>query len=121
MRTDAQRIGAYISKTVAGTVGLKIAAMLEGMKTGFTSAAESLVPLETQCQALLNGLGTVPSCDYPFYMSFVRELWARQYKGIDGDGLVGFAITCCAKWTAYGLVEANLQAIALTLFGIVIP
>ena len=115
------RIASYIAKTTPTTVGLKIAEMLTTMKSRFTVGVTAMVAVETQVQGLLNGLGTVVTADYPFYMAFARELQTRQYRGIEGPGLTAWAVTCCAKWVSYGLTESVLQDVADTVFGIVIP
>lgn len=121
MKNDAQRIAAYIAKTVPTTVGLKVASMLSGMKAGFNSATSDLVDIEIAIQAFCNGEGDIPTIQYPFYMNFGRELWSCQYRGIDGPGLLFKAKAMLIKYTSYGLDAASLKALALAVFSIVLP
>jgi hypothetical protein len=115
MRTDEQRIAKYLAKTVPATMSLKVAAVLTGMKSGFASATESLVAVETQVQALLNDAGK-PTIHYPFYLSFARELWKLTRNGINGDSAQDVAQPILDKWEDYGLDGATLVAIADNVF-----
>lgn len=121
MRTDAQRKDKYVAKTTPTTVGLKVASVLGDMKSGFSAAISDLYPIETKIQGILNSAGTVPTLRYPFYLNFGRELWKRDWAGIDGPALVAMAVVLTAKYVDYGLVEAHLIKIALDCFGITVP
>jgi hypothetical protein len=120
MRTDADRSEKYTAKYNAATIGLKIASMLSGMKSGFASAINDLVSIEQQAQGLLNISGT-QRVEYPVYYNFVRELWAIQSRGITGHGLTVAGVGLEAKYASYGLDPNLLKSMALTLFGVVIP
>lgn len=117
MRTDAERLAAYGSKTTPATVGLKVAAQLAGMKTGFAAAINSLVPIEMQIQGLLNA-NPVPTIQYPFYLNFGREIWGMRNRGIDGAALSAMAQSLHDKYELYGLDTARLVEIADTVFNI---
>lgn len=117
MRTDAQRIAAYISKTTPTTVGLKVAAQLAGMKTGFTAMANSLAPIEQQVQGILNGL-TVPIVRYAGYYNWTREVWAAQTRGLDGPSLVDRCEVIKVKYIANGYADSTLKKIAADVFNI---
>lgn len=119
MKSDAQRIASYLAKTVPSTVGLKVASMLSGMKTGFAGAAHSLVPVEIAIQAVLNDTD-IPTIEYPFYLNFGRELWSEQGKGIDGPTLASVAQSLHDKYEAYGLATATLVDIADQVFHITV-
>jgi hypothetical protein len=121
LKDDGHRIAAYIAKTVPTTVGLKVAAMLTGMKSGFAAAINELVPIEQSIQGICNDDDKVPTIRYPYYLNFGRELWARKNAGIDGPGLVGFAIPLAAKYVSLGYDTVVITKIALDVFGIVIP
>lgn len=123
MISDADRSASYISKTVAATLALVVAAVLPDARTNFADAQgmSALVAKEQEIQGLLNGLGTaVPTIDYPFYLAFGRELWALTRKGIAGPGLTLAAQGVRDKWNykAFLLAE-NLDLIALTVFNVV--
>lgn len=119
MRSDAQRIGAYITKTAPTTVGLKVAARLTGMKSGFAAAVTELVPIEQQIQGLLNA-AAVPTIQYPYYLAYGREIWGMRNRGIDGDALTAMTQSLHDKWEANGLATATLITIADTVFNITV-
>jgi hypothetical protein len=123
MRIDAERIAAYLAKTVPSTVSLKVASQLATMKTGFSAGiggVDGLVATEVAIQTILNDQPTpaVPTIQYPYYMNFGREIWARKHAGIDGAALKDNAEVYRIKYIAYGLVEAILDEIGLTCFGL---
>jgi hypothetical protein len=97
VRSEAERQDQYGAKVAPTTVGLKVAARLAGMKTGFEAAINSLVPIEQQIQALLNA-NAVPTIRYPFYLSFGRELWGLEDSGISGAALTLMAQSLHDKW-----------------------
>jgi len=114
------RESAYNAKYDPTTVGLKVAARLTGMKSGFEAAIAALVPIEQQIQGLLNDDGTIPTTKYPFYMAFGREIWGRQHRGISGPALAAESQIRADKWVDWGLDCAMLATIALDVFGITI-
>jgi len=115
MRTDAERIAAYNSKSTPTTVALIVTAQLPGMKAGFASLAGDIVAKETAIQAQLNALG-LPTIQYPFYLNFGRELWSLGKRGISGTTLITMAQSLVDKYTRYGLIGDILKAIALEIF-----
>ena len=119
MKTDLQRDDSYIAKTVAATVSLKVASRLATMKTGFSTAMLSLVPIEIAIQAVLND-ADVPTIDYPFYLNFGREIWKLQNKGIDGTTLASSAQSLHNKYESYGFATATLADIADQIFHITV-
>jgi hypothetical protein len=119
VKSDAERIASYLAKTVPATVSLKLASVLAGMKTGFSAAAQSLVPMEISVQAILND-ADVPTIDYPFYLSYAREVWKRIRLGIDGPTLASVAQSLHDKWEAAGLASATLVDIADQVFNITV-
>lgn len=119
MRTETQRIDQYGAKTAATTVGLKVAARLTGMKTGFAAAINLLVPILQQVQALLNA-ADIPTIRYPFYYAYAREIFHKETQGINGDSLASAAQSLHDKWEANGLATATLIEIADTVFSITV-
>lgn len=120
MRTTADRSDKYQAKYDAPTVGLKIAAQLTPMKAGYQTAVESLYLVEAAIQVILNAVGSVPT-QRPFYYNFGREIWKRQFGGMDGPALTAYAITLHTKYVSYGLTSLVLKQIAFDVFTIVIP
>jgi len=119
MKSAVDRRDAYSAKTVAPTVGLKIAAVLPGMKSGFAAAINSLVPIEEQIQALLNAHAT-PTLQYPYYLAFGRELWGLERAGISGAALDAAAQSFHDKWVSRGLATAYLVEIADSVFNVTV-
>jgi len=121
MRTSTERKDGYAAKTVAATVSLKVASRLSGMKTGFATAVQSLVPIEITTQGILNS--TTPGVaviQYPFYLNFGRELWGMRFRGIAGLALTAQAQALSTFYTAKGLTANTLIAIAMTCFNLVV-
>jgi hypothetical protein len=119
VRTEAERTDQYNAKTAPTTVGLKVAAGLTGMKSGYADAVNSIVPIMQQTQALLNSAG-VPTITYPYYLAFAREIWALTAKGITGATLEDMAQSLHDKWEAYGLATARLIEIADSVFSVTV-
>jgi len=86
----------------------------------YINATSSWFAFEELIRSLLNAVeGGVPITWYPFYLSFGRELWQRQYmRGIPAASPAGAqeAAIGVAKWVARGLDNATLAAI-VSLFG----
>jgi hypothetical protein len=120
VKTDLERKASYEAKNVAATVALKVASRLSGMKTGFSTALNSLVPIEIQVQGILNVIGTIPTLDYPFYYNFARQIWSRKFKGIVGTALTLQAQALSSYYQDVGYAAAPLIKIALDCFGLTV-
>jgi hypothetical protein len=120
MRPASARSDQYDAKYDAPTVGLKVAAQLTPMKAQFKTAVESLYIVEVGIQTILNAVGCAPT-QRPFYYNFGREIWKRQYGGMDGPALKEFALVMHTKYVSYGLGNLILIQIAFDVFGITIP
>lgn len=122
MKDDATRIAQYNAKTVATTVGLKVASMLPTMKTGFADQCASFVAKEIAIQGVLNAVvGGIPTIQYPFYLNFGREIWKRERAGITGPSALMHSISLEDKYEGYGLAAITLKKIALDVFSQIIP
>jgi len=69
---------------------------------------------------VLDGQG-VATIDYPFYLSFGRELWSLTQKQVSGESLAQEAAVLIAKWVARGLELPVLQAIRTDVFNVGAP
>lgn len=123
MQTDQQRKDAYAAKTTPATVSLKVASQLSTMKSGFAAGiggVDGLVAMEVAIQTILNDQPTpaVPTIQYPFYLNFGREIWARKNSGIAAAALKDNAEVYRIKYMSYGCAETILDEIGLTCFGI---
>lgn len=120
VQTDTQRKDMYGVKNVAATVALKVASRLSGMRTGFSAAMQSLVPIEIQMQGILNTIGTIPTLDYPFYYNFGRQVWSKKHQGISGAALTMQAQALSSYYQDVGYAAAPLIQIALDCFGLTV-
>jgi hypothetical protein len=119
LQDSTHRSNWYNAKTVAATVGLKIAAVLPDMKTGFSAAVTELVAIEDQVRGLLNA-NAVPTIYYPFYQNFGRELWKLTNNGISGTTLDAMGQALHDKYVSRGLATARLIEIADTIFNVTV-
>lgn len=117
-RTDALRIAKYVAKVTPTTIGLKVAAMLTGMKSTYAAVANDLQPIESQVQAVLD-TNTVASVFRGGYYAYARELWKRKKLG-GNPALDNDAQTIKTKWVSQGLTSGVCIAIASTVFGITV-
>jgi len=90
------------------------------MKTGFGVAVQSLVPIEIQVQGILNTNGTIPTIQYPFYLNFARQIWSKQFAGIEGVSLTFQAQALKDFYVVKGLTSSVLIAIAMSCFTVVV-
>jgi hypothetical protein len=121
VKSDVTRIASYDAKTVATTVGLKIASELSTMKSAFAVACAAFVAKEIEIQAVLNGEGDIPPIQYPFYLNFGREMFALARKGRTGVIQVAHGTSLKTKYSSYGLDGDVLSKVALDVFTVVIP
>jgi hypothetical protein len=115
MRTSGQRIDAHEANYATATVGLKVAAQLAPMKARFGVATGQLAYIEIKIQGILNDSG-IATIQYPFYLSFGREMWALGFQGIHGATLLARATGLHTKYVSYGLTTAIVKRIALDVF-----
>jgi hypothetical protein len=115
-----KRIAKYIAKTAPTTVGLKIAAMLESMKSNFTPVTEDLVDMMTLVQIeLAANHPAVHTIDYGRYYAYAEELW-KLLRTTSQPTADAEAQIIHDKWEARGLVTATLIAIASNVFNITV-
>lgn len=121
MRTDAQRSEKYVAKTVATTVGLKIAAELTGMKPSFAAFVNAFTTMQGLVNACAAGEGVRP-IEMGGYQAFAAKIWKLQNSTVD-PVLTNVATGYGKQFKSRGLTGATLTKIALDVFGltIVIP
>jgi len=102
----------------------RIKATLDQKRPGMIASVTALYPMiaamELQVKQVCDGSG-VPTIQYPFYLCFGREMWARSRKDISGESLAIEAATLIAKWVARGLTQSVLQAIRTDVFNVSAP
>ncbi len=102
----------------------RIKATLDELRPTMLANVSAVTPMitamELQVKQVCDGAG-VPTIQYPFYLSFGREMWALTRKDISGESLAIEAATLIAKWKARGLTEALLAAIRTDVFNVAAP
>ena len=120
MADPAKRVAKYTAKVTPERSSDTVAARLGTMTPNFTGVANDIVQSEQQVRTVLNVSG-VPTIQYPYYLSFGRELWARVRRGMAGESLAMEAAILIAKWVGQGLTQAVLQAIRTDVFNVAAP
>lgn len=118
MTGTQDRSANYNAKYVATTVGLKIAAMLTGMKGSFAAFANEIEPIEQATSTVLNTNGVV-SAKRPPYLNYARELW-KKTKTEAGSALTSDAQLIKDKYVDHGLDSGVCISIALDVFAIIV-
>ena len=90
------------------------------MLANVTAVFPMIAAMELQVKQVCDGAG-VPTIQYPYYLSFGREIWALSRREISGESLAIEAAILIDKWKARGLVEAVLQAIRTDVFNVAAP
>ena len=120
MKGAIYRTQKYDAKYTPANLTRDLTVKLPKMTERFTAVTPMLVASETAVKQVLDGSG-VPTIQYPFYLSFGREMWALQNKEISGESLAQEAAVLIAKWVARGLTQAVLQAIRTDAFNVGAP
>lgn len=118
MRTDAQRTEKYVSKTVATTVGLKVAAQLTGMKPSYAAFTNDFSAMQALVTACIAGQGIRP-IEAGGYQAFAAKLWKLQNSTADPT-LTNVATSYGKQFKSRGLDGATLMKVALDAFTLVI-
>jgi hypothetical protein len=79
-----------------------------------------IVSMEDQVKQVLDGDG-VSVIQYPFYLSFAREVWRLQRRGMSGESLALEVETLIAKWVARRLSQSVLETIRTQVFNVSAP
>ncbi|MEO0005184.1 MAG: hypothetical protein ABIK47_00790 [candidate division WOR-3 bacterium] len=112
-----RRITKWTNKTDPQKIAATLTGLREMMIANVQATFPEIVAMETQVKQVLDGEG-VSVIDYPFYLSFARELWAKQRAGLSGDSLAIEAQTLIQKWVARGLAQPVLEVIRTQVFNI---
>ncbi|MGQ9678969.1 MAG: hypothetical protein ACUVUD_06805 [bacterium] len=99
----------------------KVKAVLEELRDSMLANTQTVFPallqMETETKQVLDGEG-VSVLQYPFYLSFARELWRKQRQGISGSSLARETEVLIAKWEGRGLSVPVLERIRTQVFNI---
>jgi hypothetical protein len=108
---------AYDTSAIKAQIDKKRADMLARM----TSQTVAIVSMEGQVKQVID-LAGVSVIQYPFYLSFGRELWAMTHgREISGEAAAVEAELLIVKWVARGLTRSVLETIRTGVFNIAPP
>ena len=116
----AQRIAKWDAKFKTDRVKAVLDDMRDTMYQNVQATFPQITAMELQVKQVLDGLG-VSVAQYAMYLSFGRELWSLQNKGISGESAAMEADVLLDKWVARGLTQAVLEAIRFQVFNIPAP
>jgi hypothetical protein len=116
VRSAEQRIRKYDAKVDPEIVKMRFAQMKPNMVNYATDAFASLVAMEEAVKTILDAQGVLIG-QYPFYLSFAREIWRLKNK-FGGQTLFSECDIATAKWRSRGLDPTILNTIKRDVFGI---
>ena len=102
----------------------RIKATLDDMRPDMLANVTAVFPLiaamELQVKQTLDESG-VSIIQYPFYLSFSREVWRLKRMDVSGDSLANEAAILVGKWAARGLTQSVLETIRSQVFDVPAP
>jgi len=102
----------------------RIKGVLDDLRPSMAASVQAVFPLlvsmETQVKQVLDGQG-VATIDYPFYLSFGREVWRLLRQEVSGESLKQEVAVLVTKWAARGLELPVLQAVRDDVFNVGAP
>ncbi|HDQ99040.1 MAG TPA: hypothetical protein ENN51_01955 [candidate division WOR-3 bacterium] len=116
----AQRIAKWNAKYDTGRIKATLDELRDRMYMNVQSVFPMLTSMEEQVRQTLDADG-VSVIQYPFYLSFGREVWARIRRGMSGNSLALEVATLVAKWTARGLSPSTLENVRFQVFNVSAP
>jgi hypothetical protein len=106
----------FNTERIKGALDEMRPAMLQNVQAVFPQIAL----MESQVKQTCDASG-VPTIQYPFYLCFGREIWAKIRKEMSGESLAQEVAILVTKWTARGLTQSVLQAIRTQVFNVGAP
>jgi len=118
MRTSAQRIAAYEARMQSSQLDPVRTATAPLQAQNFGAYVNDFVPKQLELRSYMDGQG-YSSADYFAYEAANGELY-HVWKTFAGAAAVAEATVIVAKYVALGLTEADLIAIAVNLYNIIV-
>ena len=115
-----QRVAKWNAKYDTERIKGALDAMRDRMYTNVQGVFPLIAAMELQVKQVLDGEG-ISIIQYPFYLSFARELWRLKRMDVSGDALAAEAAIMVGKWTARGLTQTVLETIRTQVFDIAAP
>ena len=102
----------------------RVMGTLQDLRPSMYANVQAVFPqitaMELQVKQTLDAEG-VSIIQYPFYLSFGREMFRLRRMDVSGEGLATEAATLIAKWVARGLSQSVLEAIRSQVFDVSAP
>jgi uncharacterized ParB-like nuclease family protein len=118
MKSSNVKIANYDAKTAPTTVGLKVAAQLATMKQSFAAKTNSLVTAQLLTSGVLDSIPIIGPERGKHY-AFSNRLWkiTQQYDDLAATAMANAEFL---RWKVL-CAPANLSAIALQVYNLVVP
>lgn len=116
----ARRIKKWDAKFNTERVKGTLDAMRPEMQAHVQTTFPSITAMELQVKQVLDGRG-VSIIQYPFYLSFGREVWRLISKQLSGNSLAREVAVLVEKWKDRGLSQAVLEAVRSEVFNVPPP
>jgi hypothetical protein len=116
-----KRVGNWDTAYDTAAIKAQIDKKRDEMLARMTAQTTSIVSMEAQVKQVIDLAGATV-IEYPFYLSFGRELWAMTHvREISGEAAAVEAETLIVKWVARGLTRSVLENIRTGVFNIAPP
>jgi hypothetical protein len=114
-----KRIETWQVKTEPDAVRERLVQLRESMTRRYIEETERLVEMETRVKQVLDSAG-IPSINYPFYLDFAREVYARKRR-LAGDSLRREVAVLLYKWSLRELKPEILERVRDEVFSVSAP
>ena len=115
-----KRIAKWNTKFNTERIKATLDEMRPNMLANVTAVFPQLYAMELEVKQTLDAEG-VSIIQYPFYLSFGREIWRLRRQNVSGEGLATEAATLIGKWVARGLSQSVCEAIRSQVFDVSAP
>ncbi|MEO0073724.1 MAG: hypothetical protein ABIK43_03560 [candidate division WOR-3 bacterium] len=116
----ARRIKKWDAKFNTARVKDTLDAMRPEMQSKVQSTFPDLTAMELQVKQVLDSKG-VSIIQYPFYLSFGREIWRLIRHELSGSSLAREVAVLIMKWKDRGLSQTVLESIRSEVFNVPPP
>jgi hypothetical protein len=121
MADATKRIGNWDAGYDTAAIKAKVDKKRADMLARMTAQTTAIVSMEGQVKQVVD-LAGVSIIQYPFYLSFGRELWAMTHeREVSGESAAVEAELLIVKWVARGLTRSVCEQIRTGVFNIAPP
>jgi hypothetical protein len=112
-----RRIAKWNSKFDTARIKGTLDAMREKMYQNVQNVFPAITAMESQVKQVLD-MKNVPTCTYPSYLGYGRELWSLIRREFSGPSLAREAAVLLSKWKDRGFSQAVLESIRSDVFSV---